>query len=128
MPEFFAFGPSRAPHPCAPLRATDRTADDQEADIIPMNDGQLFAKVLPQQTHQEINLRFRAAQFSIENAYKVSAGILSAHSSQSQFERIERRRGAPRFGASDGRCAQRPLPSMITANVLGKLVGIKLRE
>src|SRR5258708_12544236 len=38
-----------------------RPADDQETDIIPMNDGELFAQVLAQQAHQEVDFGFRAA-------------------------------------------------------------------
>jgi hypothetical protein len=38
-----------------------RPPDNQETDIIAMNDGQLFAEVLTQEAHQEIDFGFRAA-------------------------------------------------------------------
>jgi hypothetical protein len=38
-----------------------RAADDQQANVVPVNDRKFLAKILPQQSHQKVNFRLRPA-------------------------------------------------------------------
>jgi hypothetical protein len=105
-----------------------RPPDHQETDIITMNDGQLFAQVLTQEAHQEIDFRFRAAPVFHGEGVESESGDIESGAS---FDYGSRGLDAGAMTRNSRQVtALRPASVAVHnyGDVLGEPVGVELRE